>query len=103
MEHGKHEFRFSTEIVVAVLRRDPTSDTFLCVFRDFLNLRRWEKRGDVFLSCNVAVEYDEIPPTKEHIRFVCLSSCAFACLLARSAFLLCVCLSSCTFAFFLAR
>lgn len=36
--------------------------------RDFVNLRRWEKRGDVFLSCNVAVEVDEMPPKEEHVR-----------------------------------
>lgn len=36
--------------------------------RDFVNLRRWEKRGDVFLSCNVATEVDEAPPKKGHIR-----------------------------------
>lgn len=36
--------------------------------RDFVNLRRWEKRGDVFVSCNVAVECDEMPPKKEHVR-----------------------------------
>ncbi|KAJ7371294.1 StAR- lipid transfer protein 3 [Desmophyllum pertusum] len=36
--------------------------------RDFVNLRRWEKRGDVFVSCNVAVECEEMPPKKEHIR-----------------------------------
>lgn len=36
--------------------------------RDFVNLRRWEKRGDVFVSCNVGVECDEMPPKKEHVR-----------------------------------
>lgn len=36
--------------------------------RDFVNLRRWEKRGDVYVSCNVAVECEEMPPKKEHIR-----------------------------------
>ncbi|KAL9967473.1 hypothetical protein ACROYT_G025698 [Oculina patagonica] len=36
--------------------------------RDFVNLRRWEKRGDVYVSCNVAVEYEEMPPKKEHVR-----------------------------------
>lgn len=36
--------------------------------RDFVNLRRWEKRGDVFVSCNVSVECDEMPPKKEHVR-----------------------------------
>ena len=40
----------------------------LILFRDFVNLRRWEKRGDVFLSCNVATEVDEAPPKKGHIR-----------------------------------
>ena len=40
----------------------------LCVFRDFVNLRRWEKRGDVYVSCNVAVECEEMPPKREHIR-----------------------------------
>ena len=41
----------------------------LILFRDFVNLRRWEKRGDVFLSCNVAIEVDEAPPKKGHIRW----------------------------------
>lgn len=36
--------------------------------RDFVNLRRWEKRGDVFVSCNASVEVDEVPPKKDHIR-----------------------------------
>ena len=33
-----------------------------------MNLRRWEKRGDVFVSSNVAVEIDEMPPKPEHVR-----------------------------------
>ena len=33
-----------------------------------MNLRRWEKRGDVYVSCNVAVECEEMPPKKEHVR-----------------------------------
>jgi len=38
--------------------------------RDFVNLRRWEKRGDVYVSCNVAVECEEMPPKQEHVRGV---------------------------------
>lgn len=36
--------------------------------RDFVNLRRWERRGDVFVSCNATIEIDELPPKKDHIR-----------------------------------
>ena len=47
---------------------------FSGVCRDFVNLRRWEKRGDVFVSCNVAVECDEMPPKKEHVRYALILS-----------------------------
>ncbi|XP_032241171.1 stAR-related lipid transfer protein 3 isoform X2 [Nematostella vectensis] len=36
--------------------------------RDFVNLRHWQKRGNAYVSCNVSVEFDKMPPVKPHIR-----------------------------------
>lgn len=36
--------------------------------RDFVNLRRWERRGDVFVSCNSTIVLDELPPKTDHVR-----------------------------------
>ena len=38
------------------------------VLRDFVNLRRWERRGDVFVSCNSTIVLDELPPKTDHVR-----------------------------------
>ncbi|EDO43620.1 predicted protein [Nematostella vectensis] len=38
------------------------------VTRDFVNLRHWQKRGNAYVSCNVSVEFDKMPPVKPHIR-----------------------------------
>ncbi|XP_028517957.1 stAR-related lipid transfer protein 3 isoform X2 [Exaiptasia diaphana] len=36
--------------------------------RDFVNLRHWQKRGNAYISCNVSVEYDQMPPVKQYVR-----------------------------------
>ncbi|XP_067021155.1 stAR-related lipid transfer protein 3-like [Acropora muricata] len=36
--------------------------------RDFVNLRRWERRGDVFVSCNSTIVLDDLPPKTDHVR-----------------------------------
>ena len=37
--------------------------------RDFVNLRHWERRATGYLSCNVAVAFDGMPPTEGCVRY----------------------------------
>ncbi|KAK3733782.1 hypothetical protein QZH41_015103, partial [Actinostola sp. cb2023] len=37
--------------------------------RDFVNLRHWQKRGNGYFSCNVSVEYNQMPTVKQYVRY----------------------------------
>lgn len=60
--HCHHQF-FKLELVL----HDYQSMVYF-VFRDFVNLRHWQKMGKGYFSCNVSVKYDQMPPVKQYIR-----------------------------------